>query len=24
VFNAPDPAAMVISLREFATANGNK
>ena len=24
VFNAPDPAAMVVSLREFATAHGNK
>jgi thiazole synthase ThiGH ThiG subunit len=24
VFNAPDPAAMVVSLREFATACGNK
>ena len=24
VFNAPDPAAMVVSLREYATAHGNK
>jgi ribulose-phosphate 3-epimerase len=24
VFNAPDPAAMVVSLREFATSHGNK
>ena len=24
VFNAPDPAAMVVALREFATAHGNK
>jgi hypothetical protein len=24
VFNAPDPAAMVISLRQFATAHGSK
>jgi ribulose-phosphate 3-epimerase len=24
VFNAPDPAEMVVSLRDFATAHGNK